>query len=110
MDAFGVIDLLQARVIGGYQQLVVELLVDCPLDRLFDLAEIKHHALVVQIAVEFDVRLPAFPDQAAGGTQVRTIDYRQPVYEEYGHVSRITGNRPVSRLAGFQPAQGRGKK
>src|SRR5690554_4452644 len=76
---------VQAFVAPGDHQAVIDAFIDDALDGAFHIAEIEHHALVVQLPAQYHVGNPAFTYQAPGRVQIGEINHGEVVDKEMIH-------------------------
>lgn len=65
----------------GNQQAVVDLGIDQLFDLFLDMAEIKHHALLIERSGKFDIDNPGFTDQTSSLVEIGNVDHGQVVYK-----------------------------
>ena len=91
---------LQLRCETGNQQGVIDAGVDGALEASLDFAEVEHHGLVVQLAVQFHVHDPALADQAARGIKNCAVDDSQVFDEKAGHKDSRAGRTGILQAVG----------
>ncbi|GFS06264.1 hypothetical protein ElyMa_006539900, partial [Elysia marginata] len=90
------------RTLCGNEQGVIHRVINGLLDLLFDMAEVKDHAFIIQVAVEDNIDNQALADQPAFGAQVGKVDG--------GHLVNEQGAHGVSVLAAGSLFRDKGRK
>ena len=75
----------QTRIAPGHDETMIHVLVDERLDQRLDPAEVQHHTLLVQPALELDVDDPAVAQETPLRMEQRAVDDAQMFDEQTAH-------------------------